>query len=256
MTGIHAASFGEGPPVLALHGINGHGGRWRKLAEHHLSDHRVLAPDLRGHGRSTYDAPWHVGRHVADLLALLDAEDISRTDVVGHSYGGMIAVYLARTAPERVRRLVLLDPAVGLDPAHARVRAHEPFAKPSFATPDEALTARMKDWPNAYPGAAEEEVTDHLQQDEDGRWRFRFEPAAVVTAFSEMARPPLPPPPGVPTHLVIATRADIVQPAFVVTCRETLGDDLTITEMDAGHMLYLDRFDETGALIRTWLTGV
>lgn len=257
MTGINVSRYGDptNRPVLALHGINGHGGRWRRLAEHHLPDHLVLAPDLRGHGRSTHDAPWHVDQHVTDLLAVLDAEDIPRTDIVGHSYGGMIAVHLARAAPERVRRLVLLDPVTGLDPARARQRAHEACTQPSFATPADARAARVKSWPEAYPGAQDDEVADHLDQDEDGLWRWRFEPAAVVTAFSEMARPPVPPPPGVPTHLVIATRAAMVRPAFVTACREALGDDLTITEIDAGHMLYLDRFDKTGSLIRDWLDG-
>ncbi|GAA2574747.1 alpha/beta fold hydrolase [Actinomadura fulvescens] len=255
MPGIHVDRYGDpaGPPVLALHGINGHGARWRRLAEHHLADRHVLAPDLRGHGRSTHDAPWHVDRHVADLLAVLDTEGVARTDIVGHSYGGMIAVHLSHAAPERVRRLVLLDPATGLDPARARLRARETCVQPSFASPADAHAARVKSWPESYPGAVDDEVADHLQQGEDGRWRWRFEPAAVVTAFSEMARPPLPPPPGLPTHLVIATRAAMVHPAYVTACREALGGALTVTEIDAGHMLYLDRPEETAGLIRAHL---
>src|SRR5688500_5987243 len=132
----------------------------------------------------------------------------------------MIAVHLAPAAPERVRRLVLLDPATGLDPAPAPQRGREACTQPPLATPAAARAARAESWPEAYPGADDDEVADHLHQDEDGLWRWRFEPAAVVTAFSEMARPPVPPPPGVPTHLVIATQAAMVRPAFVTACRE------------------------------------
>ncbi|GAA4075013.1 alpha/beta fold hydrolase [Actinomadura miaoliensis] len=251
---LHVHRYGEGRPVLALHGIKGHGARWRCLAEEHLAGWRVVAPDLRGHGRSTYDAPWHVERHVADLLALLDAEGVDRADVVGHSYGGMIAVHLARVAPTRVGRLVLLDPAIGLDPARMRERAHESLATASYADPGEALAARAVGWPDAPAQAVDDEVAEHLERGPDGRWRWRFEPAAVVTAFSEMARPAVAPPPGVPTHLVIAVRAGLVRPEFVAACREALDGAFTVTEIDAGHMLFIDRPAQVGPLVRDLLS--
>jgi lipase len=96
---------------------------------------------------------------------------------------------------------------------------------------------------------------DHLAKGEDGRWRWRYEPAAVVAAFSEMARPFVTPSPGIPTHLVVATRAGVVRPVFVNACRRALGDDFAVTEIDAGHMLYLDRVDETGAILRSWFSA-
>ena len=67
---LHIHCYGEpGPnPVVALHGIQGHGARWRRLAEQHLADSYVVAPDLRGHGRSDGAPPWSVERHVADVL--------------------------------------------------------------------------------------------------------------------------------------------------------------------------------------------
>src|SRR5262245_61561476 len=119
MTGMHVGRFGDpsGRPVVALHGITAHGGRWRRIAERYLPEHHTLAPDLRGHGRSAHNPPWTVERHVGDVLALLDDSGIEEADVVGHSFGGLIAVHLTRMAPGRVRRLVLLDPSIGLDPA-------------------------------------------------------------------------------------------------------------------------------------------
>lgn len=53
-TPLNTHLFGptDAPEVLALHGLTGHGRRWRNLAEQHLPDVRVIAPDLRGHGRS------------------------------------------------------------------------------------------------------------------------------------------------------------------------------------------------------------
>lgn len=248
---LHVHRYGDpsGAPVVLLHGIAGHGARWRRTAERHLDSRHVIAPDLRGHGRSPHKPPWSVDRHVEDVLAVMDAENARRADLVGHSYGGMIALHVARTAPDRVRRLVLLDPTAGLDPADAGGKAHDAMSAPSFADVAEARDALVARWPEASPEVLEEELREHLEPRTDGRLRWRFAPAAIVTAFSEMARPHVTPPARVPTHLVIATRADLVRPEFVVDCRTALGPALTISEIESGHMLYIDRLDETGALL-------
>lgn len=254
---LHVHRYGDpaGDPVVLLHGVTGHGARWRRTAERYLADRSVLAPDLRGHGRSTHEPPWTVERHVADVLGLMDAEGVEHADLVGHSYGGMIAVHLARTARRRVRRLVLLDPAIGLEPAKAAEEARGYLAPASFGDVAEARAYRAARWPKSPDDAVDEEIAVHLEHGADGRLRWRFEPAAVVTAYSEMARPHLAPPADVPTHLVIAAEADLVRPEFVVDLRAALGPGLVISEIEAGHMLYLDRFEETGSLLSGWLDG-
>lgn len=252
---LHVHRYGDpaGAPVIVLHGITGHGARWRRTAELYLADRQVLAPDLRGHGRSPHEPPWTVERHVADVLAMLDAEGIERADLLGHSYGGMIALHLALTSPRRVRRLALLDPAIGLDPVSAAKEARGHMTPVSFGDTAQVRASLAARWPEAPDEAVDDEVAEHLQHSADGRLRWRYEPAAVVTAFSEMARPHLPPPADMPTHLVIAAQADLVRPEFVVDCRAALGPRLLITEIESGHMLYIDRPEETGTLIARWL---
>src|SRR4029079_16133083 len=55
---------------------------------------------------------WTAEQHVADLLETMNAEGVGRCDVVGHSFGGLLATHVAATAPDRVGELVLLDPAI------------------------------------------------------------------------------------------------------------------------------------------------
>ncbi|WP_131740437.1 alpha/beta hydrolase [Actinomadura roseirufa] len=253
---LHVHRYGDpaGTPLIVLHGVQAHGARWRRVAEGHLADRLVLAPDLRGHGRSPHRPPWSVERHVADVLAVMDAEGLDRADLAGHSYGGLIALHLARTAPRRVQRLVLLDPAIGLDPATAAARARDAMIPRTFADAARARASLAARWPAASPETLDDEVREHLEPAPDGRSRWRFEPAAIVTAYSEMARPPLPPPAGLPTHLVIATRSDTVRPEFIVACRTALGPALTISEIDTGHMLYIDDPAGTGTLLASWPT--
>ncbi|WP_030164217.1 alpha/beta fold hydrolase [Spirillospora albida] len=250
---VHRFGAPSGAPVVLLHGVTGHGARWRRIAERYLLDRRVLAPDLRGHGHSPHEPPWSTEQHVADVLAALDIEGVDRAHLIGHSFGGMIALHLARAAPDRVRSLVLLDPSIGLDPSGAHAGARARLAEPAFTDSAEARAALARRWPGATPGILDDEIAAHLAPGPDGRLYWRIDPAAMVTAFSEMARPHVLPPAHIPTHLVIATYGDYVRPEFVVDCRTALGLGLTITEIESGHMLYVDAEEETGTLLSEWL---
>jgi len=126
---------------------------------------------------------------VQDLLDTLDANGLQRVIVVGHSFGGLLATHLARTAPERVERIVLLDPAIALAPEAAAQHADDQRNPPSWASVDEALAARRELRPPQGYADSDADVHAHLQRGADGRFRFRFSPAAAVVAWSEMARP-------------------------------------------------------------------
>jgi lipase len=248
---LHLHSFGHGTPVLALHGVTGHGARWRVLADA-LPGRRFVGVDLRGHGRSPWTPPWGFEQHVADLLAVLDAEGLDRVPVVGHSFGGAIAVHLARTAPERVERLVLLDPAMGLDPQDMLETADDTRADESYPDLAAARADRAQRWEGIADELVDAELAAHLVSDGD-RLRYRYSRAAVVAAWGEMARPALTPPAGVSTLLVPATKADFVDPAWVDACRAELGDDLTVAPVDSGHMVFLERTAEVACHMDAFL---
>ena len=104
---------GEGPPVLLVHGFPDSHHLWRHQVPALVgAGKRVIAPDLRGFGES--DRPEEVAdygvRHsVADLLAVLDALEVERAQVVGHDWGAAVAWALAAFVPQRVERLVVLS---------------------------------------------------------------------------------------------------------------------------------------------------
>lgn len=250
---LHVRAYGpaDGPPVLALHGVTGHSARWKIIAEA-LPHLRILAMDLRGHGRSTWNPPWGIEQHVADALAVLDAAGLSRVAVLGHSYGAAIALHLAHAAPERVERLALLDPALGLDPRDMLLAAEDSRLDETFRDLTAARAHRAVRWAGIADDLVEAELAEHLVQDGE-HLRYRYCPSAVVAAWSEMARPPVLPPAGVPTLLVPALHADFVKPRWVKACRAALGDALTVAEVDAGHMVFLECPDEVAGLLRTFL---
>ncbi|MDP9373996.1 MAG: alpha/beta hydrolase [Chloroflexota bacterium] len=99
-----------GEPVLLVHGLTASARSLAGIAETLALTRGVVAPDLRGRGRS--DKPregYSFAHHTADLIALLDRLGIARVALVGHSLGALIGVYLAAHHPERVTRLVLID---------------------------------------------------------------------------------------------------------------------------------------------------
>jgi lipase len=253
VTGLHVVTYGAegGRAVLALHGVTAHAARWRVLAEA-LPELRFVAVDLRGHGHSPWFPPWHLEQHVADALAVLDGLGLSRVVVFGHSFGGAVAVHLARAAPERVERLVLLDPAIGLDPQDMLDTAEETRADESYPDREAARADRAVRWPWAPAELVEAELAENLLQDGD-RWRYRYSRASVVAAWSEMARPAVTPPASLPTLLLPAAQADYVDPAWVRACQAELGERLTVCEIDAAHILHLERTAEVTAQVRAFL---
>lgn len=100
---------GAGPVVLFIHGILGSQQQWSHLIDRMDDGHRVIVPDLFGHGES--DKPvgdYSLGSQAATMRDLLDRLDIDRVTLVGHSLGGGIAMVFYYLFPERVDRIVLV----------------------------------------------------------------------------------------------------------------------------------------------------
>ncbi|QRY61400.1 alpha/beta fold hydrolase [Gordonia sp. PDNC005] len=250
----------DAPIVVALHGLTGHGKRWEFLANDDLHGVRMIAPDLIGHGFSSWEPPWAISDQVAALSAMLDEHVPAgrRAVVVAHSYGGAVAIRLAHARPDVVAGLVLLDPAQGLDPGTAREYAESSLAHWGYPDAEAAAAAkRMEGWENVPPHILDAEIAEHLVPTASGMvWRVSAPGAAV--AWSEMARPYMLPPAGLPTHVVVADR---VQPAFVrsdflAACASERGDSVTVHHVDTEHMVPFLAPDLAARLVRDLIVRI
>jgi 3-oxoadipate enol-lactonase len=112
---------GSGTPVVLLHGFPFNRTMWGEQIESLVPRHRVLAPDLRGHGETTAtSAPATMEEMARDVSALMEKLNISRAAVCGLSMGGYVAMALYRMFPLRARALVLADTRPGADTEEAR----------------------------------------------------------------------------------------------------------------------------------------
>jgi pimeloyl-ACP methyl ester carboxylesterase len=101
---------GDGPVVLAAHGITSNHRSWGLVAAALGGAVTLVAPDLRGRGRSNgLPAPYTIAQHADDCAAVLDHVGADTAVVAGHSMGGFVATALATRHPERVRAVVLVD---------------------------------------------------------------------------------------------------------------------------------------------------
>jgi lipase len=255
---LHVHRYGPPGPLrlLAIHGLTGHGQRWQRLATGHLPDISVAAPDLLGHGRSSWAAPWTIDANVTALAGLFDDDTDAPVVVVGHSFGGAVALHLAAAHPDRVGALVLLDPAIGLDGEWMRQIADAMLASPDY--PDAAQARAEKaagSWADVEPALLDAELEAHLVELPGGRYGWRISLPAMMSYWSELARSIMLPPKGIRTTLVRATRTvpRYVGDELIAGLRDRLGFDFELLDWDCEHMVAQARPADVAALIRTQL---
>lgn len=145
---IFTTEFGEGPrDVLALHCTLAHSGAWKGLERAMKGEARFVSFDMPSHGRS---ADWDgKSDYFADGFKQAAALLENGMDVLGHSFGAVIALRVAALAPEKVRSLTLIEPVffkAAMDQAPDVLEAHDAQAKPfhdAYWDGDHELSARL-----------------------------------------------------------------------------------------------------------------
>jgi pimeloyl-ACP methyl ester carboxylesterase len=157
---LHYVEVGTGPPLLLVHGDFLDGPTtWAAQMETLADQHRMIVVDRRGRGQSpTEPRPYTIAGDAADLLALADSLDVARFHLCGQSYGAVVAIEVARRAPERLLSLHLIEPPYIqlLDDAAERARmevAGEIFARSRERGAEQTVTDFVTML--AGPGAAE-----------------------------------------------------------------------------------------------------
>ena len=254
---LHLHEWGDpgAPPLVCLHGVSTHGRRFRQLAEERLAARfRVLAPDLRGHGRSAFEPPWNFSTHLDDVLETLDGAGVTRAVWLGHSFGGRLVLELAARAPERLERAVLLDPAIQLLPHVGFDFAEQARLEETFASMEEAVAARIGSVPTNPRHFVEEDVREHLLPGPDGRLRARICRSAVASVYGELCTEPPPAPTlRAPTLLVYAPDFGLVREEQLDEYAAALGERLDVVAVPGGHVVYWDAYEQTAEAIDAFL---
>ena len=100
---------GDGEPLIILHGVFGSLSNWNAIARRLAEHYQVYTLDLRNHGRSPHAESMTYPEMAQDIAGFLAQQGLASAHVIGHSMGGKVAMVLALTQPQKVRKLMVLD---------------------------------------------------------------------------------------------------------------------------------------------------
>jgi len=101
--------LGSGKPLFILHGLFGSSDNWQTLGKQFAENFTVYFIDQRNHGRSPHSPEHNYELMAEDLLELMEAENLDKVMLLGHSMGGKTAMYFAINHPEKVEKMVVVD---------------------------------------------------------------------------------------------------------------------------------------------------
>jgi esterase len=189
---FHRDLGGEGNPALVLlHGLLGSSRNWQTAGRDFAARYHVLAVDLRNHGQSPHAEPMNYDEMMRDVLAWLDAQQLARVTLLGHSMGGKVAMLLACRHPERVERLIVVDiaPKNYFWPGHRQsFAAMNELNLADIRSRGEAemrLEARVPNW------GTRKFLTTNLERHADGRWFWQINLPALTAALADLEKNPL-----------------------------------------------------------------
>ena len=196
------------PTVLVLHGLMGHAWEWEVLVGRVGTSHRVIAPDLRGHGFSEWSRDYSIDALATDAIELLEHVGSKEVRLVGHSIGGLAAMLVAARRPDLVSALILVDASPdGLSVPAVAEQLRATLRRRSAET-YRSLEEAVAQWADADPslqrGLVREFLARSFAQDAERRlvWAFDavgldellvdgIEPALLWGAIDDLTAPTL-----------------------------------------------------------------
>ncbi|WP_309133409.1 alpha/beta fold hydrolase [Cellulomonas sp.] len=212
----------DAPVVVLLHGMGAASDRssWDRVVPLLAGDHRLVVPDLRGHGASPRPGSYALAEMADDVARLLDRLGVAGATVVGHSMGGVVAVVLAQARPDLVSALVVEDSSP---------------PPPAGSPPVDVTPPYRPEGPVAYDVEVRPGVLQALAEP-DAAWAGRAGEVTVPTLVVG----------GGPTSFVDQRRLARLAAAFPAG---------TMVTIDVGHDVHPNRPEEFVALLRTWWAG-
>jgi 3-oxoadipate enol-lactonase len=249
---LHYTEQGQGMPLVLLHGFPLSGVIWHEQARALSDHHRIITPDLRGHGASPApDGTYEMETMARDVLHLLDTLGVEKTTIIGHSMGGYVTLALWRIAPERFQSIGLVGSHAMADTDEARqgrlAQADKVFLQGSVVVAD-AMQPRL-----FAPGVDPEEP--FIEQVRTIMLNTR--PSGIIGALRGMAARPdstgLLPHINIPALVVTGDSDQLIPPQRAEATAAALPNATLVTIENAGHMPMVEQPQATALAIRNFL---
>lgn len=250
---LHYQSYGQGRPLIVLHGLFGSSTNWNSLSKALADRYCVLAVDQRNHGSSPHSDDLSYALLADDLHEFMQQQQLQSAYLLGHSMGGKTVMEFSLRYPAAVERLVVVDIA----PRPYPPRHDEIFealcdldlsAYSSRSALDAALAERIPDL------ATRQFLLTNATRDESGGFRWKLNLPAIEQNYAEISS-------GIqtgrsfdgPTLFVRGERSDYVQPADEPQIRTLFPQSTIVTVSGAGHWIHAEAPAEFARIVREFL---
>lgn len=257
----------SGPPVVLIHGIGGVSGLWEPIAKRLAEQYLVYAPDLPGHGTSAAEVgELSLAAFTTELGKFLDAMNLAEPVLIGHSFGGCIALHFAAQSSVSVRAVAAIEAVI-----YPKARPMGP--RPDLVERARKRTANWSDRAEMRSFLAARPVHSRWRSDlldiyirdctvdrEDGRVEAHFgaelESRFIETTYAEtvytspwdhFAKIRC------PTLVARATYSQFLTPETLREVADTVPRIETVEIENAGHFVVLERPDAVSELLCDWL---
>ncbi len=230
--------YGEGTPIIILHGLFGSADNWATLAKKIAASFSVYLVDQRNHGRSPHSHEFSYDLLAQDIADFMDQHHIVKAILMGHSMGGKAAMRFAQLFADRVIKLVVADMGVKKYQPH-----HGPMFKALHAVDLNSLTSRSEAEEQMKPYLPDQGVRQFLLKSlyrvdkESFGWRMNFEVLEnkmdeILKALPSVAS-------SVPTYFISGTLSNYIVESDKVSIKRMF-PNATFVEMKAGHWLHAE----------------
>ncbi|MEQ1621725.1 MAG: alpha/beta hydrolase [Methylococcales bacterium] len=232
---IHYVAYGQGDPVLLLHGGLSNKLSWfAQIPWLVTSGRRVVLIDTRGHGDSTDgDAELDYHLFADDTLQVLDRLNIKRTDIIGWSDGGIIALILGQQAPERVGRIVAIS--ANFQPSALQFSAAEAHNQARSTVKNKVIAWLQNRWTGSDKNDA------LLEEKIYALWQNA--PQLEHTDLQAIVAP----------TLVIAGEYDVIDPDHTIELAQHLTNGKLEIILGAGHSAHITHASTFNKLVAAFL---
>lgn len=250
---LNFKSFGQGPPVVILHGLFGMLDNWQTIAKKLAQNYSVFIIDQRNHGRSPHADEFSYSVMAEDLREFLESQWIYESHIIGHSMGGKTAMQFALNYPDMVDKLVVVDIAPQRNEGNHTLIYEALLDMPindiqSRKEAEDALSTRIKDF------GVRQFLLKNLTREKEGGYRWKMNLPILHEKYEEVLREVNGDHPfDRPALFIRGGRSDYIHQDQLPIIQELFPEATLATVENAGHWVHAEQPKELLSLLQTFL---
>ena len=262
-------TFGEGPPLIILHGLYGSSENWVSIGKSLAEHFRVFLPDQRNHGRSPHSELHDYPSMRDDLLRFMDRQNLEKANLMGHSMGGKVIMHLAIQESARVDSLIVIDiapQAYDISEVTSQVKTHTRILEAMLAVDFTHVHSRedvnTQLARSIYSPRIRRFLLKNVERTDQGEYRWTIN-VGVIKAALPRVLDGLDPDAcigrrattGFPVLFIRGGESDYITDEMIPGIRSIFPGAEIVTIPDAGHWLHVERSSMLLKTVRYFLLG-